>query len=249
MGSPKIPPISMLTALEPRPGGQWAINEQEGDATSLSYVMDNGAEAITYTLRQCRTEEDVRKHCAPFFYEYTDDVSEIEYHHQNVHEVPTEFRHAQGAASILYQSQEESALRQYSTGQIQQPLQEHLLFNTEATIVSPSESQAQAGIQFEETTLAPQSHFYQHGQRLHMSNHQQLSQESFAPETTQWPLSNELFPTVVGNASISIPNTEFGLPQDTTMFLGAWQQNWANVTPNTTQGSDGDWDTFFSQHA
>ncbi|KAJ4865110.1 hypothetical protein T069G_01640 [Trichoderma breve] len=249
MRSPKIPPISALTALEPRPDGQWAVNGHDGDSTSLSYVMDNGAEAITYTLRHCHNEDDIRKHCASFVYEYNDNVSEIEYHHQNVHEVPTEFRDTQGAASILYQSQEESALRPYSTGQIQQPLQEHLLFNTEATIVSPSESQAQASIQFEETTLAPQSHFYQHGQRLNMPNHQQLSQNSFAPETTEWPLSNELFPTAVGNASISIPNTEFGLPQDTPMFLSAWQQNWAHVTPNTTQGSDGDWDTFFSQHS
>ncbi|KAK4077362.1 uncharacterized protein Triagg1_3694 [Trichoderma aggressivum f. europaeum] len=146
MESPKIPPISALTALEPRPGGQWTVNEQEGDTTSLTYIMGNGTEAITYNMRQCRTEDDVRKHCAPFFYEYTDNVSETEYYHQNAHEAPTEFRDAQGVAPTLYQSQEEGALRQYSTGQIQQPLQEHLLFNTEATIVSPSESQAQANI-------------------------------------------------------------------------------------------------------
>lgn len=72
MGSPKIPPISALTALEPRPNGQWTINEHDGDSTSLSYVMDHGAEAITYTLRHCNTEDAIRKHCASFVYEYND---------------------------------------------------------------------------------------------------------------------------------------------------------------------------------
>lgn len=72
MGSPKIPPISGLTALEPRPGGQWTINEHDGETSSLSYVMDNGAEAITYTLRHCHNEDDIRKNCASFVYEYND---------------------------------------------------------------------------------------------------------------------------------------------------------------------------------
>lgn len=71
MGDIQLPPISALKALEPRPGGQWAIYEQEGDTISLSYVMNNGTEAITYTLYQCKTEEDIRKHCAGFVYEYT----------------------------------------------------------------------------------------------------------------------------------------------------------------------------------
>lgn len=72
MASTPLPPISALKALEPRPGGHWAVYEQEGDATTLSYVMNNGTEAITYTLHQCKTEEDIRKHCAGFVYEYTD---------------------------------------------------------------------------------------------------------------------------------------------------------------------------------
>ncbi|EHK22526.1 uncharacterized protein TRIVIDRAFT_221797 [Trichoderma virens Gv29-8] len=245
MSSPKIPPISALTALEPRPGGQWTINRQEGDATSLSYVMDNGSEAITYTLHQCQTEEDIRKHCASFVYEYTDDVSESEYYHQSVPEVPTEFGDSQEAASLLYHSQEEGVMRQFPTG-IQQPLQEHLLFSTEAAIISPPESQAQASIRFGEATLAPQSNFYQHGQTYPMSTSQHLSQESFAPGTSEWPLNNEMFPSAVDNTPISIPNTELGLTQDTTLFLGGWQQNWAHVNPNPTQNSDGEWDAFFS---
>lgn len=72
MAETQLPPISALKTLEPRPGGQWAVYEQEGDTISLSYVMNNGTEAVTYTLHQCKTEEDIRKHCAGFVYEYTD---------------------------------------------------------------------------------------------------------------------------------------------------------------------------------
>jgi hypothetical protein len=71
MSTTKLPPITALKALEPRPGGHWTVQGQEGDAISLSYVL-NGAEAMTFDLRQCKTEEDVRKFCSSFVYEYTD---------------------------------------------------------------------------------------------------------------------------------------------------------------------------------
>lgn len=75
MANTSLPPISALKALEPQPDGQWAVYEQEGDTIFLSYVMNNGTEAITYTLHQCKTEEDIRKHCAGFVYEYTDGMA------------------------------------------------------------------------------------------------------------------------------------------------------------------------------
>ncbi|ETS03572.1 hypothetical protein M419DRAFT_7486 [Trichoderma reesei RUT C-30] len=77
MSTTKLPPITALKALEPRPGGHWTVQGQEGDAISLSYVL-NGAEAMTFDLRQCKTEEDVRKFCSSFVYEYTDNGGHYE---------------------------------------------------------------------------------------------------------------------------------------------------------------------------
>ena len=77
MTASKAPPISALRALEPRPGGHWTVYGQEGAVLSLSYMMDNVTEAITYTLHQCKTEEEIRKHCASFVYEYTDGMTPL----------------------------------------------------------------------------------------------------------------------------------------------------------------------------
>ncbi|KAL7790735.1 hypothetical protein V8C37DRAFT_383784 [Trichoderma ceciliae] len=247
MTAPKPPPISALKALEPRPGGHWTVYEQEGDDLSLSYAMDNGTRAIKYTLRQCRTEEEIRKHCASFVYEYTD-VTESGYNHQNVDEIPTEFRNTHEAAPQFYHVQTERSAGQYSTSQMHQPLQGHFRFSAQAAITSPSESSAQARVQFGETASAPPAQLYQGGQGYSMSNNQHLSQESFASGTAEWPPSDDFFSTAVGNAPVSIPGTEVVASQDATIHLDGWPQNWVHTNPNDVQNSDRDWDAFFSHN-
>lgn len=246
MSTTKLPPITALKALEPRPGGHWTVQGQEGDAISLSYVL-NGAEAMTFDLRQCKTEEDVRKFCSSFVYEYTDNASGSEWHHQPTSEVPTDNVQPQEAASLLYHSQSQSTMGQYSTVQIQQPPPQQLLFGAQAAMVPPSESQPQGNLTFGETAIPSNSQFYQQDQNYSLPNGQGLSHDSFAPGTGEWPLGNEIFPVGVGEIPISIPNPELGITQDDTMFLGAWQQGWAHNSSNGTQASDGDWDLFFSQ--
>nr|AST15022.1 hypothetical protein [Trichoderma spinulosum] len=263
MSTPRVPPIAALAALEPRPGGQWIMNEQEGDATSVSYVMDNGSEAITYTLHQCRTEEDIRKRCASFVYEYTDDgmgplqailgtgsdtclVVEGGSSHQTVREAATRPRNPPEVESLLYHSQDETAMLQYPMGQIQQPPAGNLPFNLHGAFIQSSQPQTQTGYQFGETALAPSSQLYQHDHRYLLSNGQQLPQEVITPGTVQWPLNNGLYPNAAVNTSIA-PATTTGSAQDTTTMLGAWQQSWDHVNPNIIQGSEEDWDVFFSQ--
>ncbi|KAK1255959.1 hypothetical protein MKX07_008218 [Trichoderma sp. CBMAI-0711] len=145
MSTTKLPPITALKALEPRPGGHWTVQGQEGDAISLSYVL-NGVEAMVFDLRQCKTEEDVRKFCSSFVYEYTDNASGSEWHHQPISEVPTENVHSHEAASLLYHSQSQSTMGQYSTVQIQQPPQEQLLFGAQAPMVANFEEKRVAAL-------------------------------------------------------------------------------------------------------
>ncbi|TFB03667.1 hypothetical protein CCMA1212_004764 [Trichoderma ghanense] len=219
MSTSKLPPITALKALEPRPGGHWTVQDQEGDAISLTYVLD-GAEVMAFDLRQCKTEEDVRKYCSTFVYEYTDNAPESEWRQQPVGHFSTEIAHPHEAASLLYQSQSHNAMGQYSTGQIQQPLQEQLLFGAQTAMVSPSESQAQINFTFGETAVPSNSQLYHHDQTYSLPNGQELSQDSFASGTGEWPLSNEFFPMSVGNAPISMPDPEIGITQDATVFLG-----------------------------
>ncbi|PTB70488.1 hypothetical protein BBK36DRAFT_1165015 [Trichoderma citrinoviride] len=239
MSTSKVPPITALKALEPRPGGHWTVQDQEGDAISLSYVLD-GAEAMAFDLRQCKSEEDVRKYCSSFVYEYTDNVSESGWHHQPVGELSAEIVHSHEAASLLYHSQSQNTMAQYSAGQIQQPLQEQLLFGAQAAMVSPSESQAQVNITFGETAVSSNSQYYQPDQSYSLSNGQELSQDSFASGTGEWPLSNEFFPMGVGNVPISMPNPEVGITQDATAFLGRRRREEERARQKETSGG-GSW--------
>ncbi|KAL7818691.1 hypothetical protein V8C44DRAFT_174040 [Trichoderma aethiopicum] len=245
MSTSKLPPITALKALEPRPGGHWTVQDQEGDAISLTYVLD-GAEAVAFDLRQCKTEEDVRKYCSSFVYEYTDNASESEWHQLPLGQGPTEVVHPHEATSLLYHSQPQTAMGQYPTGQMQQPLQEQLLFGAQTAMVSPPESQAQVNFTFGETAAPSNSQFYNNDQTFSLPNGQELSQDSFASGTGEWPLSNDFFSVGVGNV-ISMPDTEIGVTQDTTVLLGEWQQGWVQNHPNGAQSSEGDWDAFFSQ--
>ncbi|KAL7822778.1 hypothetical protein V8C26DRAFT_184754 [Trichoderma gracile] len=244
MSTSKLPPITALKALEPRPGGHWTVQDQEGDAISLSYVLD-GAEAMAFDLRQCKTEEDVRKFCSSFVYEYTDNASENEWHHQPTSEVPAEIVQSHEAASLLYHSQSQSSMGQYSTVQIQQPSQEQLLFGAQVAMVP--ESQPQGNTTFGEADIHLNSHFYQPDQTYSLPSGQDLSQDTFASGTGQWSMGNEIFPTGAENVPISMPNPELGITQDNTIFLGTWQQSWAHNNMNGAQASDGDWDLFFAQ--
>ncbi|KAL7917612.1 hypothetical protein ACQKWADRAFT_306368 [Trichoderma austrokoningii] len=246
MANTTLPPISALQALEPRPGGHWAVHEQEGDTTSLSYVMNNGAEAITYTLHQCKTEEDIRKHCAGFVYEFIDDF-DTAYGDQRVGELLPAFGNTHEVASQIYQAQLRILPGHYSTSQNQQPLQEQFCFNAQTDMISPPESLFQANAQFEETTMTQQSQLYPEEQGYPTSEHQPPLLGGFATGATEWSLESGYFPTDVENDPTTIPNTEAIMSQDVTTLMDSWEQSWANVNSNDTPGPDGDWDSIFPQ--
>ncbi|EHK42952.1 uncharacterized protein TrAtP1_001897 [Trichoderma atroviride] len=242
MANTPLPPISALKALEPRPDGHWAVYEQEGDATTLSYVMNNGTEAITYTLHQCKTEEDIRKHCAGFVYEYTDDL-DAGYGAQRGGELLPEFGNTREVASQIYETQPRILPGHYSTSQNQQSFQEQFLFNAQTTMISPPESHTQANAQFEETTMTQQSQLYQEEQGYVTSEDQAPLLGGFAPGAAEWSLGSGSFPAAAENNPTSMPNIEVRMSQDMSIFMDSWEQNWANVNPNDTQGADGDWDS------
>jgi hypothetical protein len=68
---PRVLPIVALKALEPREGGFWALTGQSsgGEAFSITYFMDNGTRAISYTMQPCMTTEQAMKHFRYQIYE------------------------------------------------------------------------------------------------------------------------------------------------------------------------------------
>lgn len=69
---PRMPasiPKTALRALEPEAGGSWTVTGQSGDAFVLTYHMKGGSESISYTMRPCTNEQDIRAQCGQFFYD------------------------------------------------------------------------------------------------------------------------------------------------------------------------------------
>lgn len=109
-------------------------------------------------------------------------------------------------------------------------------------MISPPESHTQANAQFEETTVTHQPQLYQE-QGYVTSERQPPLLGGFAPGAAEWSLGSGCFSTAAENNPTSVPNMEVGISQDMSMFMDSWEQNWANVNPNDTQGADGDWDS------
>lgn len=68
---PRALPTAALRALEPRVGGFWAITSQEKSTgtISMTYFMNDGSEAVTYNMRACKSEEEVRQQFASQIYQ------------------------------------------------------------------------------------------------------------------------------------------------------------------------------------
>lgn len=109
-------------------------------------------------------------------------------------------------------------------------------------MISPPESHIQANAQFEETTMTQQSQLYQEEQGYLTSEDQQPLLGGFASGAAEWPLGSGYFPTAAENNPTPMPNTGVRMSQDMSILMDSWEQSWANVNPNDTQSSDGDWD-------
>ncbi|TQW01167.1 hypothetical protein IF1G_01098 [Cordyceps javanica] len=63
-------PASAFKHLEPYPGGNWTVSGETADSVTVSYSYGGNAEVVSYTLRQCRTEQDVIAQCQSLMYNF-----------------------------------------------------------------------------------------------------------------------------------------------------------------------------------
>ena len=69
---PKMPnsiPKTALKPLEPEAGGSWSVTGQSEDAFALTYRMSGKSESVSFSMRPCTNEKDIRAHCGQFFYD------------------------------------------------------------------------------------------------------------------------------------------------------------------------------------
>lgn len=162
---------------------------------------------------------------------------------QRVGELLPEFGNTREVASQIYETQPRTLPEYYSTSQSQQPLQEQFLFSAQTVMISSPESHPQANNQFEETTMTQRSQIYQEEQGYVTSEDQLPLLGGFAAGATEWSLGSGCFPTAAENNPISMPNAEVRMSQDMSILMDSWEQSWASVNSNDTQGDDGDWDS------
>lgn len=65
---PSIPKTA-LKALEPVSGGSWAVTGKSKDTYSLTYRTKGGKNDVSFKMRPCTTENDIRSQCGQFFYD------------------------------------------------------------------------------------------------------------------------------------------------------------------------------------
>jgi hypothetical protein len=162
---------------------------------------------------------------------------------QRVGELLPEYGNTREVASQIYETQPRILPEYYSTSQSQQPLQEQFLFSAQTAMISPPESHTQANAQFEETTMTQRSQLYQEEQGYATSEDQPPLLGVFAPGAAEWSLGGGCFPTAAENNPTLMSNTEVRMSQDMSILMDSWEQSWASVNPNDTQGADGDWDS------
>ncbi|CAG9986397.1 unnamed protein product [Clonostachys byssicola] len=69
-------PKAALKALEPRPGGRWAVEPESEGSFRFVYTMGEGEGSVYYTLRPCSTEEEIRDNCKDFIYDMPPPVAQ-----------------------------------------------------------------------------------------------------------------------------------------------------------------------------
>ncbi|KAF1733757.1 hypothetical protein CRV24_005287 [Beauveria bassiana] len=63
-------PASALKHLEPYPGGSWTVSGETADTVTVSYSCVDNPGVVSYTLHQCRTEQDVMARCQSHMYNF-----------------------------------------------------------------------------------------------------------------------------------------------------------------------------------